>query len=182
MTLAMLTRMLCLASGVFGRPAWDDARCEEHAAYIMEAAEEYSLDPVHMVSLEIVECDMQDKDNPVKKLVRGREVVVGFDACPMGVRIMGVEKRAGYDARALYQLAAKRMARWKKWCARKHKGSHHFLAHYNEGNPLYVDQVLGVAATLRARPSANYHLSDRISEIVRRLSKIFVRGWWSPNS
>ena len=187
MTLAMFTRMVCLSSGVFGRPAWDDARCAEQASYMTEAAERHGIDPVLMLSLNVVECDMHTRDNPIYQEVKGRKKLVGFDACPMGVRIIGVEKLERYDDRKLYELAATRLERWKRWCAKQHRDRrgrplHSFLKHYNEGNTLYADQVLAVAAVIRRRPTARYQVSERIAEIVRRLSRVFVRGWWSPNS
>lgn len=183
MTLELLTRMICLASGIFGRPAWDAGKCAEHADYILEASKRYEVDPVLIVAENIVECDMQEKDNPIYKEVRGRTRLVGYDACPMGVRIIGVERREQFAARDLYEAAARKLARWKAWCARKHRGQgHHFVSHYNEGNPVYADQVLAVRATLLTKPTAKFALVPRIAEIVRRLSKVFVPGWRSPNS
>jgi len=178
-TVEMLARMLCLASGIFGRPAWDGAKCSEHAGYIMEASERHRVDPVLMVSHNIVECDMRERDNPVYGVVLGRRTIVGYDACPMGVRIIGVGRRAGFGVRDLYEAAARKLERWERWCGRKHRGhGHHFVSHYNEGNPDYADQVLGVRAVLLRRSVRKYSLVPRIEEIVGRLSKVFVFGWW----
>lgn len=174
MTLAILAKMLCLASGIFGRPAWDDAKCTEHARYVMEASDKHGVDPVLMVAIDIVECDMREVDNPVRR--GGR--VVGYDACPMGVRILGVQRRRQYKTGDLYELAATRMERWKKWCSRAHAGRHHYVKHYNEGDPVYAAQVLAVAATLKVRGVRHREqLTERTRDIVKRLARLFVRGW-----
>ncbi len=179
MTLAVLARMMCLASGIFGRPAWNDVKCEEHAGYVMDAANRHGIDPVLMVAIDIVECDMRDKDGPVYKAGR----LVGYDACPMGVRIIGVERRQEYEAADLYELAASRMERWMRWCRRSHEGKHHFVKHYNEGEPVYSAQVLAVVATLKLRNVRHRDLlKSRTVEIVKRLAKIFVWGWSEPRS
>jgi len=179
-TLAVLAKMLCLASGIFGRPAWDDARCSEHAGYVMEAADRHGVDPVLMVAVNIFECDMGDKDNPIRR--DGK--LVGYDACPMGVRIIGVEHRQKYGPADLYELAAVRMERWKRWCERSHRGRHHhYIKHYNEGNPAYAPQILAVMAILKLRGARHGELlKDRTIEIVRRLARLFVRGWSEPQS
>lgn len=180
MTLAMLAKMLCLASGIFGRPAWDDAQCSLHAGYIMAAADRHGVDPVLMVAGEIVECDMQGRDNPIYR--EGK--LVGYDACPMGVRLIGVERRREYGPAELYELAAARMERWKRWCERSHSRlHHHYMKHYNEGDPVYAAQVLGVAATLNLKGVRHRDLlKARTLEIVRRLARLFVRGWSEPRS
>lgn len=179
MTLTLLAKMLCLASGIFGRPAWNDARCFEHARYVMEAADRHGLDPVLMVAVDVVECDLRDKDRPVYRSGK----LVGYDACPMGVRIMDVDRRLQYGPADLYELAATRMERWQRWCERSHKGQHHYLKHYNEGNPVYAAQVLAVVATLKVRGVRNRDLlKDRTVEIVRRLARLFTRGWSEPRS
>ncbi len=178
MTLSVLAKMICLASGVFGRPAWDASKCDEHAAYLMTSAARHEISPVLMVAVNVVECDMREVDNPIYAKVRGKDRLVGYDACPMGVRIKGPENRRRYGSGDLYELAASRMERWKIWCARRHRGSgHHFISHYNEGNPTYAAQVLGVFASLRVRSVKKDLLTERTLEIVRRLAKVFVRGW-----
>jgi hypothetical protein len=182
-TAPMLAQMICLASGIFGRPAWDAGKCAEHAGYVLEAAARHHQDPVLMVAHNVVECDMNDRDNPVYAVVRGRKKLVGYDACPMGVRIMGAARRADFGPRELYEAAARKLEKWERWCKKKHRGQgHHFVRHYNEGNPAYADQVLGVRATLLGRSAGRYVLVPRITEIVRRLSKVFVPGWWQPNT
>ena len=132
-------------------------------------------DPVLMVAIDIVECDMREVDN----LVRRGGRIVGYDACPMGVRIMGVKHRRQYKTGDLYELAATRMERWKKWCARVHGGRHHpYVKHYNEGDPVYAAQVLAVAATLKAqRVRHRDELTERTRDIVKRLARLFVPGW-----
>jgi len=183
MTVELLARMICLASGIFGRPAWETDKCAEHATYIMEASDRYGVDPVLMAAENIVECDMREKDNPVYKMVRGRKRLVGYDACPMGVRIIGVERRLQFTNRDLYEEAARKLAHWKAWCSRKHRGHrHHFVSHYNEGNPTYADQVLAVRAILLGKSTETYQKTPRIAEIVRLLSRVFVPGWKSPTS
>jgi hypothetical protein len=174
--------MICLASGIFGRPAWDTAKCAEHAGYVMEAADRHNLDPVLLVSINIVECDMQEKDNPVYQTIGNRKKLIGFDACPMGVRILSVERRQRYDARGLYELAGAKLEKWKSWCAKSHGRKHHFMVHYNEGNPVYAAQVLGVFATLKLRHVKSESLTPRTAEIIRRLVRVFTRGWMEPKS
>ena len=55
--------------------------------------------------------------------------------------------------------------------------------HYNEGDPVYAVQVLGVAATLNLKGVRHRELlRDRTIEIVWRLARLFVRGWSEPRS
>ena len=35
MTVFALSKILCLASGIFGRPAWDVAKCDDRSAMIV---------------------------------------------------------------------------------------------------------------------------------------------------
>ncbi len=66
MTVAALAHLLCLASGIFGRPAWDEARCAERAEIIGEAALRHGLSPVLLVAVDVVECDLADVDRPFR--------------------------------------------------------------------------------------------------------------------
>lgn len=179
MTVPALASAICLASGVFGRPAMPEARCHERAEMISEAAARHGVDPLLMVALDVHECELrEDVDAPIYKKVRGRRVVVGYDACPMGVRIRGVAKRAEHDASSLYDLAASRMAVWKKWCSRGHPGKrwrgqlrdgHHYVGHYNQGNPTYFLQVLAIRGALAGRrPASEVGLTPRTLVIVSR--------------
>jgi len=169
-TIAALAKLLCLVSGLFGRPAWEDARCLDRADAIMGAAGRHGIDPVLMVAVDVVECDLGDRDAPIRE--DGR--LVGYDACPMGVRLRGVTRRADYDEAALYELGAARLeAAKKRWKARRRRG--HFVAAYNWGNREYAADVLAVAAALRGRRPRTAGLADRIAEIVRRISAALSR-------
>jgi hypothetical protein len=172
-TVSLLAQILCLASGIFGRPAWDGDKCAERAMMIQTAAAAHSLDPLLMVAIDVQECDLRDRDNPVYRVVRGRRQLVGYDACPMGVRILGAGERAGYDAAALYELAATRLERWRDWHARARHRGHPFVAHYNPGNPEYAAQVLAFWAALGGRPvKRGGNLTERTVEILRRLGRV----------
>jgi hypothetical protein len=113
-------------------------------------------------------------------------VLAGHDACPMGVRIMGVKKRLDYDVPALYELAATRMEGWQKWCGRGHPGGkypghlparHHYVAHYNQGNPAYAPQVLALRRTFLGKEVlAGEALTPRTLEIIRRYRRIYNRS------
>jgi hypothetical protein len=186
-TAEALSAVLCLASGIFGRPAWDLAKCAERAAVVLAAAARHGVDPLLMVALDVHECELREKDVPVYKVIGEREVLAGYDACPMGVRVMGVDRRALYDDVALYELAASRLEHWKRWCGRGHPGGryrahlparHHYVAHYNQGNPTYSNQVLAVLDALRGRfvqAEARPDLTSRTADIVRRYQKIYRR-------
>lgn len=183
MTVEALAAVLCLASGIFGRPSWDADKCAERAGVIEAAAARHGVDPLLMVALDVHECELRDVDAPVYKKVRGSEELVGYDACPMGVRIMGVESRRSYDVPALYELAAARLEHWRGWCGRGHPGGrhlgrlprhHHYVAHYNQGNPTYADQVLAIRDALGGRPrraEKMQHLTPRTEEICARIRR-----------
>jgi len=205
MTVEALALTICLASSIFGRPAWTPEKCAERAGQIMSIAERHGLDPLLMVAVNIQECDMREDVNAyvwvgggggtvrggtarggtargIENTGRGRRVVA-VDACPMGVRFWGARIWERHDPQELYELAAQRMERWKRWCERAHLGpeEHHFISHYNQGNPVYASQVLGVLAAITHRKIELRHLlafTDRTREIVRRLTRTF-RGWWT---
>jgi len=183
MTVEALSLTLCLASGIFGRPAWTPEHCQERAAQITEIAARDNLDPMLFVALNIQECDM--RENVEAKFyapARGskKPVQMGIDACPMGIRIWwpnGKKPVKPLDALALYELAGKKMARWKRWCEKNHKGKafgphHHFVSHWNEGNLNYATQVLTFRSVLMGRPlKSEDELTPRSKEIVRRLRR-----------
>lgn len=184
MTLAALSKMICLAWVAYGRAPLSEAECDGRARLVRQAAERHQVDPVLMLSVDVQECDLRDTDAPIYEVVRGRRTVVGYDRCPMGVRVMGTEKDLG--ASDLYDLAAQKIKRWERWCRAGHpggkyrgRGSHHHLAHYNPGNPVYAHQVLAFAAVLRGRPVSPadaQHLTGRSREIIRRLVRTLARG------
>ena len=184
MTIEALSLTICLASSIFGRPAWTPEKCAERAEQIMSIAERHGLDPLLMVAVNIQECDMREDVNAYVRAGTGRgRRVVAVDACPMGVRFWGARIWERHDPQELYELAAQRMERWKRWCERAHLGpeEHHFISHYNQGNPVYASQVLGVLAAITHRKIELRHLlafTDRTREIVRRLTRTF-RGWWT---
>lgn len=189
MTASALAQVLCLVSGIFGRPAWDEAKCAERAEMIGASSRRHGIDPVLMVAHEAWECDMLDRDAPVYRVVSGRKKLVGYDACPMGVRVIGVERRARLGPAELYEMAAARLARWKRWCERGHPGKrypghlpagHHYSAHFNQGNPTYSYQVLAVRdALLRRTPSPRF-LTERALEHVRRIALAWRRAEERP--
>jgi hypothetical protein len=181
MTVEALAAVMCLASGVFGRPPLAETRCLERALMISSSAARHGVDPLLMVALDVHECELrEDVDAPFRKRRRGK-IVEGRDACPMGVRVVG--RDAEYDAAALYELAASRMAVWKKWCSRGHPGKHyrgqlpaghHYVAHYNQGNPAYSAQVLAIRDVLAdraTRAGRGAALTTRTTVIVRRYAR-----------
>lgn len=187
-TVEALAAVICLASGLFGRPALPEARCLERATMIAASAARHGVDPLLMVALDTHECELRENvDVPVYKVRRGRRKLVGYDACPMGVRVIGLDKWQKHSAETLYELAATRMERWKRWCERGHPGrhyrgqlpaDHHYVGHYNQGNPAYYAQVLTIRDVFRGRaPQAKYEpvLTDRTLEIVRRCARALDR-------
>jgi hypothetical protein len=108
----------------------------------------------------------------------------------MGVRVIGVERRARLGPADLYEMAAARLARWKRWCERGHPGKrypghlprgHHYSAHFNQGNPTYSYQVLAVRAALERRPIRNVLLlTPRALEHVRRIALAWRRAGERP--
>lgn len=179
MTIEALSLTLCLASGIFGRPAWSPEKCQERAVQIMHIADEYQLDPLMFVAINIQECDMRENVNakffaPAKPHSKRKPQQLGIDACPMGIRIWwpnGKKPDKVMDAPELYELAGRKMARWKRWCEKHHKG-HSFVSHWNEGNPTYATQVLAFRSVLMGRaPKSEDDLTERSKEIVRRLMR-----------
>lgn len=182
MTVEALSLTLCLVSGIFGRPAWDQSKCDERAAQLVEIAKRHGLDPRLLVAVNVQECDMREGINALVTVGEGKHKrVVGVDACPMGVRIMGAEALKPHDPVALYEISAAKMEHWKRWCERGHQRNkpeplfstkHHFIAHYNQGDPNYAHQVLGFFAVLTGRlvkKSDEEKFTERTKEIVRRL-------------
>jgi hypothetical protein len=171
-TPAALAHLLCLASTIYGRPAWNDAKCAEHAAWITEAAARHAVDPLLMAAIEIHECDQDDRDRPIYAVVRGRKKVVGYDRCPMGVRVRGVAESRRLGPRELYERAAALLGR----LADKHGNRRgHHVSGYNPGNPTYAAQVLSIRRGLVGRsPRAADadKLTPRTREILRRLRRV----------
>lgn len=186
MTAPALAAVLCLASSIYGRPAWDEAKCAERAGMILAAAGRHRVDPLLMVAIDMQECDQRDEDAPIYKMVRGKNTLVGYDACPMGVRIMGVARRAALGPAELYEIAAARLARWRRWCRAGHPGGrypghlhagHHYSAHYNQGNPSYSHQVLARREVLAGKKVGldDVDLTPRTRETLRRLQLAIER-------
>jgi hypothetical protein len=176
-TIEALSLTLCMASGIFGRPAWTPEKCQERAMQISEIAKQDDLDPLLFVAINIQECDMRESVSAkffAPAVGRHKPKVLGIDACPMGIRIHWPNSKQPpklMDALALYEIAGKKMRRWKRWCERHHRG-HHFVSHWNEGNETYAAQVLAFRATLAGQPVKNEaQLTDRTIEIVRRLRR-----------
>jgi hypothetical protein len=177
MTLEVLSLTICLASGIFGRPAWPVEKCDERAAQILKISEANDLDPLMFVAVNIQECDLNESANArfYAKPVEGKKKKpMGVDSCPMGIRIWwpnGRPPEKPLTTLELYELAGRKMARWKHWCAKNHKG-HHYIGHWNEGNRTYATQVLGFRAALEGKPVRNEEeLTDRSREILKRLHR-----------
>lgn len=181
MTATAFAQLMCLVSGIFGRPAWPAEKCEKEAALLLAAANRHDVDPVLMLAIDVQECDMKDgeyrdrhgrlrrADNPVYAKVRGRKKLVAYDSCPMGLRLP-VKDRLRLDNAALYERAARKLAALRAMFPRQKP---HHVARWNPGNPEYAYQVLAFATVLRGkRMSARVasHLADRTVEIVRRLT------------
>jgi hypothetical protein len=183
MTIEALSLTICLASGIFGRPAWSPEKCTERAEQILSIATSHKIDPLLMVAVQIQECDMRENvDAPIYKGEGKKRKIVGRDACPMGVRLMGAIKPLPPED--LYEMAAKRMERWKDWCGKGHPGTkfvnkgdkHHFIFHYNQGNPIYAAQVLSFLSAITRRPAKKEYeeaQTARTKEIVKRLARAF---------
>lgn len=174
MTAAALARLMCLASSIYGRPAWDDAKCAERADLVVEAARRHAVDPLLMLAVDVYECDMQDVDAPIYAGEGKKRRIVGYDACPMGVRVRGVEVRRRLGPRELYDRAAVLLAK----AARRHRrGPRHPVAAYNPGNPAYADQVLAIRAALAGRTSpSSLVITPRTRDIVGRLRGVLWPG------
>jgi hypothetical protein len=184
-TLAALSKIICLAWSVYGRPPLDSAECDARARDVLGPAVRHELDPVLLVAVDVQECDLRDDvAAPVYRQVGRRRVLAGHDRCPMGVRVM--DARREYSRAELYEVAAAKLDRWRRWCAAGHPGNkyrgsgrHHFVAHYNPGNPTYEHQVLTFYARLRGRPVPEervFYLTPRSREIERRLRVKFSRS------
>lgn len=185
MTLAALSKTICLAWLAYGRAPLPESECDERASLILRASARHRVDPVLVLAHDVHECDLRRVDAPIYERVRGKLVVVGYDRCPMGVRIREMGPRPSDEY--LYDLAAKKLARWRRWCLAGHPGGkyrgprsgHHYVAHYNPGNPDYEHQVLAHAAVLRGRevsPANAPHLTGRTWDIVRRMRRTFARA------
>jgi hypothetical protein len=182
MTIEALSLTLCLVSGIFGRPAWDTEKCTERAEQILSIATSHNIDPLLMVAVNVQECDMRENvDAMVYQGTGKKRKVIGRDACPMGIRLMGEAAKRKYEPKELYEMAAQKMERWKNWCEKGHQGQlykglkgdkHHFIYHYNQGNPIYAAQVLSILATIKGKSlNEKYEqdLTPRSKEIIRRL-------------
>lgn len=164
MTVPVLAKILCLASGIFGRPAWEPAKCDERAGMIVEVADRYHLDPLLLASIDVVECDLGDRD----AVFYESGLRAGIDACPMGVRLRGKIDREDYPPAVLYEIAAKRLDEARKRCRGRHCRKH-FVSLYNWGNRDYASEVLAVAAALRGKRISTIKLPRRIADIVRKI-------------
>ena len=175
MTVSALAKILCLVSGIFGRPAWEAAKCDERASMLSEAAEGHHLDPLLLVAIDVVECDLGVEDAKFRE--NGR--VAGIDACPMGVRLRGRINREDYPPPVLYEIAAKRLDDARRRCrGRRCRG--HFVSMYNWGNRDYAAEVLAVAAALGSkslgRRATARSLPQRIAGIVRKIATSMKRA------
>ena len=164
MTVSALAKILCLVSGIFGRPAWETAKCDERASMLSEAADGHHLDPLLLVAIDVVECDLGVEDAKFRE--NGR--VAGIDACPMGVRLRGKINREDYPPAVLYEIAAKRLDDARRRCrGRRCRG--HFVSMYNWGNRDYAAEVLAVAASLKNKRVSTKRLPRRIADIVQKI-------------
>ena len=176
MTIEALALTICLASSVFGRGKMAETECKAMAENVTMAAKIADVSPVLILAVNIQECDLRERvDAPIWKGEGKKRKMVGVDACPMGVRILGITDSTKLVVERLYNLAGEKMSVMKKWCERNHKGAHHhFISHYNQGNPTYAAQILGFMAVLQGRPVPDESsLTARSKEIIRRLLRVF---------
>ena len=176
MTAAVLAQLICMTSGAFG-PAWSASRCAEHAGWILSSAERHHVDPVLMVAVNAYECDMHDRDAPIYRQLGNRRTLVGFDRCPMGMRVLGLAQSARLGPAELYEMAGVDLERSFSYYREKHltirDAIRKAVARRNSRSRNYADQVLAVAAALGGRRPSVEGLTERTKEIVRRLCKIF---------
>ena len=178
MTIEALTMTICLASSIFGRGQMAQTECKAMAENMTMAAKIADVSPALILAVNIQECDLRERvDAPIWKGEGKKRKMVGVDACPMGVRILGITDSTKLAVERMYTLAGEKMAIMKRWCEKKHKGSHHhFISHYNQGNPTYATQVLGFMAVVQGKPvSGENSLTKRSQEIIRRLLRAFQR-------
>ena len=157
MTVESLAIILCASKVMFSHPqVWDQAQCTEKAQQIIEAAQKYDIDPKLIVAGFVQECDLvNDITRPIYDpndlRPRSKRNVIGHDYCPMGVRIYepGPPNRQKWTDIKLFEKSASKMDFWRRWCTKKHAGQgHHWLKHYNEGNPDYVESVMAIKAAI----------------------------------
>lgn len=155
MTASALAMLVCTASSIFsGRAAWDEARCLERAEVILGAAERHTVDPVLMLAIDVLECELGDRDVKIYDESGEERRLVAVDACPMGLRFRHPRRRRHLGAAKIYDLAAHHLAKVAAWCEGGHGGrrlgrrGHRPVAHWNWGNPRYEFQVLAVRSVL----------------------------------
>lgn len=165
-----LSALLCSLKIVFAHGDWTAEECDDRAALLEKLGLHYKLDPLLLVAVNIQECDLREGMG----LAWTRNGLRGVDACPMGVRVRYPAKVPSVDA--LYEKSAQMLARMRARCkARGHK--HHFLYHYNPGNPLYVAQVMAILSALRGDANlTDVGLTSRTLKIVRAIHKVHRKG------
>jgi len=180
-TASALASLVCAASGIFhGRPAWDEARCLARAEVILVAAERHDVDPVLMLAVDVLECELVDRDAKVYEGSGRERRLVAVDACPMGLRFRHPRRRRHLGVAELYDKAAEHLASLVSWCSGGHGGrsigrpGHHPVAHWNWGNPRYAAQVLAVQAALLGQEprKRDAKLAQRTRVFVERITRL----------
>ena len=147
---------------------------------VLAAAERHHVDALLLVAVDAYECDLGDRDAPVYKVVRGRKRLVGYDACPMGMRVLDVGRRRRLGPAELYEMAALDLERstrvFRALGYSPRRALARAVARRNSGNPAYGTQVFAIVAALGGRRVEAEGLSLRTREIVRRLVQIFKRS------
>jgi hypothetical protein len=175
-TVSALASLVCAASSIFsGRAAWDEARCLARAEVILEAAERHVVDPVLMLAIDVLECELRDEDVKIYDESDDPKRLVALDACPMGLRFRHPRRRRHLGVAELYDLGAAHLAKVTAWCEGGHGGrrlgrrGHHPLAHWNWGNPLYAVQVLAVRSALLEKA-----IGRRVERRLTSRTRVFV--------
>jgi hypothetical protein len=168
MTLETLAQLICLTTAIFGRGSPSPSLCERSSSAILAATSETQIDPLLVVAVNIQECDLRE------------DVVArwsgGVDACPMGLRIRGKFSREEWPIERIYREAVRKMVRDRQRCKDLHHRGHHFIKHWNNGNPVYANQVLATYRYLSGKKVSTSGLVPRTLEILRRMGiKVKIR-------
>ena len=180
MTVDALALLLCSMKVMFSHPqTWNIEQCREKAVQIKAAAEKYGIEEKFIVADFAQECDLVDNvARPIYKTVilrnKPKRVIIGYDYCPMGIRVYDPElNRVKWTDSRLFETSAQKMDHWRRWCARNHTG-HHWISHYNEGNPHYAESVLAIRGSLDGK-EPKVKLVERTAEIVKRMNCMYRR-------
>lgn len=178
MSVEALSILLCAAKLAFAHgDVWTQAQCRERAEQVLTAAQAHDVSPLAMISIDAQECDWRDGiTRPIYAPAdinkpRAKRRIIGHDLCPMGLRIYEpIIDRAKWTNAVIFDRAATKMARLKRWCDHAHDG-HFYLGHWNPGNPTYAESILGILFALQGKASPT--TDPRTKEIVMRLGCVW---------